>query len=155
MKILELLNKDQMSFDIKEDDQLAVIKDMAGMFLKTGVIDNVDDYVDSVLEREKTGTTGIGGGIAIPHGKSKSVKESSVAFAKLSKPVKWNALDGKDVSIIFMLSIPAESASNEHLKLLSLLAQSLMDDDVIEALDKATTKDDIINIFKNKEIVEQ
>lgn len=152
MEILDLLNTNQMSFNIEATTKVDAIREIAQMFLKDGVITDVDQYVDSVMEREKTGTTGVGEGIAIPHGKSDAVKTSSIAFAKLSHPVDWDALDGKDVTTIFMLSIPGGSESKEHLRVLSLLAQSLMDDDVIEALKVAKTKDDIINIFKNKEI---
>mgnify|MGYP003363277834 CR=1 FL=1 len=152
MEILDLLNKNQMNFNIEATSQIEVIRAMAEMFLKDGVITDVDKYVDSVMEREKTGTTGVGEGIAIPHGKSDVVKTSSIAFAKLTNPVEWDALDGNKVSMVFMLSIPGRSESKEHLRVLSLLAQSLMDDDVIEALQIAKTKDDIINIFKDKEI---
>ncbi|MBL3530756.1 PTS sugar transporter subunit IIA [Companilactobacillus zhachilii] len=154
MEILDLLNKNQMNFNIEADTKENVIREMAKMFLKDGVITDIDKYVESVMEREETGTTGVGGGIAIPHGKSEVVKTSSIAFAKLSRPVAWDALDGKDVSMVFMLSIPGGSESKEHLRVLSLLAQRLMDDDVIDALKVAKTKDDIINIFKNKEIAE-
>ncbi|KRN98776.1 PTS sugar transporter subunit IIA [Companilactobacillus kimchiensis] len=154
MEILDLLNKNQMDFNIDAKSQIEVIRDMAQMFLKDGVITDVDKYVESVMEREKTGTTGVGEGIAIPHGKANVVKTSSIAFAKLNTPVEWDALDGKKVSMVFMLSIPGGSESKEHLRVLSLLAQSLMDDDVIDALKVAETKDDIINIFKDKEITE-
>lgn len=154
MEILDLLNKNQMDFNIEATSKHDVIRDMAKMFLKDGVITDIDKYVESVMEREKTGTTGVGEGIAIPHGKSDVVKTSSIAFAKLEHPVDWDALDGKDVSMIFMLSIPGGSESKEHLRVLSLLAQRLMDDDVIDALQTAKNKEDIINIFKNKEIEE-
>lgn len=153
MEILDLLNKNQMNFEIEADSKQDVIKKMAKMFLDDGVITNIDKYVDSVMEREQTGTTGVGEGIAIPHGKSNAVTTSSIAFAKLKTPVDWDALDGKKVSIVFMLSIPGGSESKEHLRVLSLLAQRLMDDDVIESLQKAKDKDDIINIFKSKESI--
>lgn len=152
MEILDLLNKNQMNFNIGATTKKDVITEMAQMFLQDGVITDVDKYVESVMEREKTGTTGVGGGIAIPHGKSDVVKTSSIAFAKLNHPVDWDALDGKEVSMVFMLSIPGGSESKEHLRVLSLLAQSLMDDDVIEALNVAKNKDDIIKIFQNKEL---
>lgn len=154
MEILDLLNKNQMNFEIEADSKKDVIKKMAKMFLDDGVITNIDKYVDSVMEREQTGTTGVGEGIAIPHGKSNAVTTSSIAFAKLKTPVDWDALDGNKVSIVFMLSIPGGSESKEHLRVLSLLAQRLMDDDVIESLQKAKDKDDIINIFKNKENID-
>lgn len=154
MEILDLLNKNQMNFEIEADSKQDVIKKMAKMFLDDGVITNIDKYVDSVIEREQTGTTGVGEGIAIPHGKSNAVTTSSIAFAKLKTPVDWDALDGNKVSMIFMLSIPGGSESKEHLRVLSLLAQRLMDDDVIESLQKAKDKDDIINIFKSKESID-
>ncbi|WP_201307713.1 PTS sugar transporter subunit IIA [Companilactobacillus farciminis] len=154
MEILDLLNKNQMNFEIEADSKKEVIKKMAKMFLDDGIIISIDKYVDSVMEREQTGTTGVGEGIAIPHGKSNAVTTSSIAFAKLKTPVDWDALDGKKVSIVFMLSIPGGSESKEHLRVLSLLAQRLMDDDVIESLQKAKDKDDIINIFESKESID-
>lgn len=154
MEILDLLNKNQMNFEIEADSKQDVIKKMAKMFLDDGIIISIDKYVDSVMEREQTGTTGVGEGIAIPHGKSNAVTTSSIAFAKLKTPVDWDALDGKKVSIVFMLSIPGGSESKEHLRVLSLLAQRLMDDDVIESLQKAKDKDDIINIFESKESID-
>ncbi|WP_162000298.1 PTS sugar transporter subunit IIA [Companilactobacillus halodurans] len=154
MEILDLLNKNQMEFEIEAESKKDVIKKMSKMFLNDGVITSIDKYVDSVMEREQMGTTGVGEGIAIPHGKSSVVTTSSIAFAKLKTPVDWDALDGNKVSIIFMLSIPDESESKEHLRVLSLLAQRLMDDDVIESLKQSRNKDDIINIFKNKESID-
>lgn len=154
MEILDLLNKSQMNFEIEATSKKDVITKMAKMFLDDGVITNVDEYVNSVMEREQMGTTGVGEGIAIPHGKSNAVTTSSIAFAKLKTPVDWDALDGNKVSMVFMLSIPGGSESKEHLRVLSLLAQRLMDDDVIKLLQKAKDKDDIINIFKNRESID-
>ncbi|KGH64192.1 PTS sugar transporter subunit IIA, partial [Oenococcus oeni] len=99
--------------------------------------------------REQEGVTGVGAGIAIPHGKSKSVTRSAVAIAELSNPVVWQSLDNNPVKYVFLLAIP-EGGDVEHLKLLSELAGILMDDDVRLKLKQSKSAKDIQAIFKDR-----
>ena len=81
------------------------------------------------MDREKTGSTGIGFGVAIPHGKSAGVSKPGLAFAKLSRPIDWDSLDGQPVSIIFMIAVPEEATSNEHLQILIEISRKLINED--------------------------
>lgn len=79
-----------------------------------------------MLDRESLTTTGVGFRIAIPHGKTDAVREASVAFARLAKPIDWEAMDGKPVDTVFQLTVPDNSKGDAHLQLLSALSRRLI-----------------------------
>lgn len=81
---------------------------------------------DSLFAREKLGSTGLGQGVAIPHGRIKGLKEAVGAFLRLTAPVQFDAPDGKPVSFLFVLLVP-EQATEQHLQILSELAQMFSD----------------------------
>ena len=83
---------------------------------------------DSLFARERLGSTGLGQGVAIPHGRIKGLKEASGAFLRLAAPVPFDAPDGQSVKIVFVLLVP-EQANEHHLQILSELAQMLSDRD--------------------------
>lgn len=147
MKIEEVISPELVIYDLSVQNREEAIERMADHLLSAGVITDKASYISAVDERETDGTTGIGDGIAIPHGKAKSVTRSAVVIAKLKKPVEWHALDDQPVQYVFLLAIP-EGGDNEHLKLLSELASKLMDDDVHESLKQATSEADLERIFE-------
>lgn len=88
---------------------------------------------DSLFARERLGSTGLGQGVAIPHGRIKGLKEAVGAFVRLAQPVPFDAPDGKPVSLVFLLLVP-EHATEQHLRVLSELAQMLSDRDLRASL---------------------
>ncbi|WP_369675828.1 fructose PTS transporter subunit IIA, partial [Enterococcus faecium] len=106
-----------------------------------------------LLEREKEGTTGIMSGFAIPHAKSQTINEPSLIIVTLNKGIEWNSLDRQSVDFIFALFIPDSEAGTTHLKLLTLVARSLMRKEVTEQLRAAKSKTEIAAIL-TKEIGE-
>lgn len=146
MALTKIIQTKLVKFNLIASDRDTVIDQLADLYLENGVISNKATYINAVNVREAEGTTGIGGGIAIPHGKSEVVKSSAVAIAKLANPVEWQALDDKLVEYVFLLAIP-DDGDNEHLQLLSELAGTLMDDDVREKLELANSKEDLEKIF--------
>jgi PTS system nitrogen regulatory IIA component len=88
---------------------------------------------DSLFARERLGSTGLGQGVAIPHGRIKGLKEAVGAFARLSTPVPFDAPDGRAVELVFVLLVP-EHATEQHLHILSELAQMLSDRELRERL---------------------
>lgn len=91
------------------------------------------DIFDSVLQRERLGSTGVGNGIAIPHAKLASVKKIAGVFARLENPVDFDAIDDQPVDLVFLLLAP-ESAGADHLKALSRIARVLRDPKMVENL---------------------
>ena len=91
---------------------------------------------DSLFAREKLGSTGLGQGVAIPHGRIKGLKDSLCAFLRLAQPVPFDAPDGSPVSLVFVLLVP-EQATEKHLQMLSELAQMFSDKALREAMNRA------------------
>jgi PTS system nitrogen regulatory IIA component len=88
---------------------------------------------DSLFARERLGSTGLGQGVAIPHGRIKGLKEARGAFLRLAQPVAFDAPDGNPVSLVFVLLVP-EKATEKHLQILSELAQMFSDPEFRDAL---------------------
>ncbi len=91
------------------------------------------DVFDTIMQREKLGSTGVGNGIAIPHGKLKNIKNITGIFARLETPVDFEALDDEPVDLVFMLLAP-ETAGADHLKALSRIARILREADMVKKL---------------------
>ena len=94
----------------------------------TGIAER--EIFDTILQRERLGSTGVGNGIAIPHGKLPGVKEITGVFARLDHPVEFEALDDQPVDIVFLLLAP-EGAGADHLKALSRIARALRDSEMV------------------------
>jgi PTS system nitrogen regulatory IIA component len=105
---------------------------------------------DSLFAREKLGSTGLGQGVAIPHGRIKGLKEAVGAFVRLSSPVQFDAPDGKPVALLFVLLVP-EQATEHHLQILSELAQMFSDKAFRDSLSSAADADAIFALFSNWE----
>jgi nitrogen PTS system EIIA component len=101
---------------------------------------------DSLFAREKLGSTGLGQGIAIPHGRIKGLKEATGAFLRLAAPVPFDSPDGKPVTLLFVLLVP-EQATEQHLQILSELAQRFSDRACRDALSAAPDADTIHQLF--------
>ena len=106
--------------------------------------------VDSLLAREKLGSTGLGQGIAIPHGRIRGLKEALGAFVRLKSPIPFDAPDGKPVAQVFVLLVP-EQATEQHLQLLSELAQMFSDNRFRENLAGSTDAAGLHSVFERWE----
>lgn len=143
MKLKNSIYQENIVLNLKAFTKEEVIEQLSEILWKNGFIQDVSEFVNDVTERESQMTTGIGNGLAIPHGKSNSVFKSAVIFAKTDKEIEWNSLDEKPVNIIFLLAITNQDGDNEHLKLLADISGKLMDDDFVELIRKASTSEEI------------
>lgn len=101
---------------------------MVDLMAKGGNINDIDTYRETVFKREEEGTTGIGEGIAIPHGKTEAVSAPGLASMVLPEGVDYDSLDGEPVHLIFLIAAP-NTEDNVHLEVLSRLSMLLMDED--------------------------
>ena len=101
---------------------------------------------EALFDREKLGSTGIGQGVAIPHGRIKGLKEAKGAFVRLSSPVPFESPDAKPVSLLFVLLVP-EHATEQHLQILSELAELFSDRRCREALTGTHSVDEVRQLF--------
>ncbi len=145
MRITDLLQVASIEPGGKAASKGEVIDRMVKRMAATGKLSSVDGYREKVLAREKEGTTGIGDGIAIPHGKGDAVREPALAAMTLPDGVDFAALDGRPVRLIFMIAAP-DTEDNVHLAVLSRLSALLMDADFRKKLMEAKSPEEFLKI---------
>lgn len=126
-----------MDLDLETNEKIETIGYLAQL-AKDRLID-VNKYIEDVKKREAISTTGIGDGVAIPHAKSKWVRVPTVIVGKSKRGIEWKSLDDEKVNMVFLIAVP-DGEGNEHLKILQILAVSLMDDEFREEIEKTTDK---------------
>ena len=148
MALADLLHQDAIIPALKVNSKKQLLQELAAKASKiTGLSER--EIFDVVLQRERLGSTGVGNGIAIPHGKHASVRSIVGVFARLESPVDFEALDDQPVDLVFLLLAP-EGAGADHLKALSRIARVLRDQDLVAKL-RATDSASAIYAFLNEE----
>ncbi|MBM7072260.1 PTS IIA-like nitrogen regulatory protein PtsN [Shewanella sp. 202IG2-18] len=107
---------------------------------------SAQEIFESLLKREKMGSTGIGNGIAIPHGRIDSIKEPIAALIKCEQPVAFEAIDKQPVDILFALLVPSEQCQ-EHLSTLSAMAEKLSDKQTLKQLRKSHDEEELYQVI--------
>lgn len=148
MKITELLTKDTILLNIESPKKEEAIDQLVETLYNAGKILDRSEFKAEIIKREELSTTGIGDGIAIPHAKTKVVKEAAIAFGKSVLGVDYQALDGLPSHLFFMIAAP-DGANNTHMEALARLSGLLMKQEVREQLMEATTADDILTIINS------
>ena len=126
MKITDLLSTSAIKINGSANSKEELISKMVDLMANNGNIINKEEYKRVVLEREKEGTTGIGEGIAIPHGKTDAVSKPGLAAMVIPNGVDFDSLDGQPAKLIFLIAAP-NTKDNVHLDVLSRLSTLLMD----------------------------
>ena len=150
MKITDLLSIDSIEIGSSYKDKDELLKNAVKLMCRSGIINNEKEYLNSVLKREKESTTGVGNGIAIPHGRCKAVDKAGLAAIVLNKPVEYEALDNKPVELLFLIAAP-EDKGNVHLEILSKLAMMLMDQEFTFKLKNSRTAEEFIRVIDEAE----
>lgn len=146
-EIRDVLKPAFINFNLAATEKQAAISELANTFVNEGVVTNDSVYLEAVMKREEESTTGIGFGVAIPHGKSAAVTEPSLAFGRSQAGIQYDSMDGKPVHLMFLIAVP-ETSNDEHLRILSKLSRKLMHDDVRQKLMTVTAADEIYQIFE-------
>ncbi len=146
-QITQLLTPENIVFDLDASSKKRVFEKVGLLFENNQGIARSAVF-DSLFAREKLGSTGLGQGIAIPHGRIKGLKEASGAFLRLAAPVPFDSPDGKPVTLLFVLLVP-EQATEQHLQILSELAERFSDRTSREALCATNSVEAVFQIFAN------
>ncbi|WP_179033322.1 PTS fructose transporter subunit IIABC [Paenibacillus kribbensis] len=146
-KLTDIVTMDLINLDLEGTTKDAVIDEMIGALVGTGIVSSARDLKEVILAREQESSTGIGMNIAIPHGKSEAVLKPSVVFGIKRSGIDWESLDGSEAKLIFMIAVPRNSKDNTHLKVLQMLSRKLMDDHFREALLAVTTKEEAYQLL--------
>lgn len=150
MRIKDILSPESMIMDLQATTKDEAINEMADLEVATGIVNNKEKFVESIWAREKESTTGIGGGIAMPHARNEYINKARVLFAKSEKGVDYDSLDQQPVHLFFMITAPA-GADNTHLQALAKLSSLLINPDLVEKLKAAKTADEVIGLFSQAE----
>ncbi len=149
MKILDALQRETILADLKSRDKKGILEELVTPVAHIAGI-NQKDLVRVLMERERLGSTGIGGGIGIPHGKLKNLKTLLLGFGISRKGVDFESMDGRPTHIFFLLITP-ENSTGLHLKLLARISKILKNEAFKERLLNATDNDEIFSIIEEED----
>lgn len=146
-----IFSNETICLDLNVLNKEDVIERLCRKFKDAGNLKNethsLNDFVNSVHQRENVSSTSLGLEFAIPHGKSSAVKEPGVAFARLTKAISWD--DDEEVRFVFLVGVPESgSGNNEHLHILAKLSGAIMEDDFREQLENAASAAEVLAVFE-------
>lgn len=148
-KTSELLNEKLVFLDLEITDKQAIFDLVSSKFSYLGITKSEQEFLDALQEREALGSTFMGNGIAIPHGKSECVEESALSVIRIKEPIYYESNnDSGEVDLIFTFAIPKEKEGDEYLRLLSNLARLLMKENFLTNIRKAQNFEQILGAFQ-------
>jgi PTS system fructose-specific IIC component len=134
--------------DFHAKDKADVIEKLVELFAQAGVVEDKENFRDTIRKREELESTAIGKGVAIPHGRSGAIQELKVAFARSKEGVDFKALDKQPVSLIFMIAAP-ENAQKEYLQLIAKIARLSKSRIMREALQNVTSPREVMELIQD------
>ncbi|EPK6474207.1 PTS system protein [Klebsiella variicola] len=147
MDISRILNTKRVLLDMKARTKAEVIEELTDLLQKDGAISCRETFIQDVWQRESEGSTGFENHIAIPHGKSSAVLNTTLAIGRTRQDIAWETLDGSQVRCIILFAVRLEDQNTTHIRLLSQVAGALADDDIIAQLLEETSPQKIIDLF--------
>ena len=150
MKLTDLINEKTIIAEFKSHNKTEIINELIDLFKDDPRVLDIEKVRQTVLEREKIMSTGVGKNFAIPHGKTDAVTDVVCAFGRSSTPIDYQSLDQQPVHLVFLL-VGQDSLVSLHIKLLSRISRMMTNDEFREHLISAKTKEEILDIFKKEE----
>ena len=154
MKITELLDINSIDLNPQISNKEEAIDHLVNLLDQSGKLNDKEIYKESVLNREKQSTTGIGDGVAIPHGQSEGVKTAGLSAMVVKEGLDFKSLDGQPTYLFFMIGAPKDS-EGAHLQALAQLSTLLMEEDFRNALINASSKEEFLKLIDEKENVKE
>lgn len=149
MKILDALHPDAIISDLKAQDKKGILEELVAPVSDISGVSH-KELVRVLMEREQLGSTGIGEGVGIPHGKTKGIDSIIIGVGLSRKGVDFDSIDGKPAHIFFTL-ITSDKSTDLHLKLLARISRILRSQDFRNSLLNASSSEDIYTIIKNED----
>lgn len=148
MDFSEVLDKECINLELDSTEKDGVINELANLLYENHKINNLEKFIDDVYKREDMGVTGMGNGIAIPHGVSEQVKNPCVAIGKAKSEIKWESIDDTPVRLIFLMAVPDGDNNKQHLKILSKLSSFLAYESNIKMIMESKNNEQVINYLE-------
>jgi PTS system nitrogen regulatory IIA component len=150
MKIMDYLNEECVIPDLQGKDKASVLKELSSVLVDPCHVTSVEDLLQVLLDREKLGSTGIGEGIAIPHGRLKKLKNFFISFGRSLKGVDFDSIDRKPSQLFFLVMAPENSAV-DNLKLLSRIVTLLKEPSFKKRLMGAQSRKELFQIISGED----
>ena len=150
MRITDYMTEADVLPDLNASTREDVLKEMVKHLSEAGKVTNGDELVQILLDREMLGSTGIGHGVAIPHGRLPGLKEILLVFGRSQKGVEFDAHDGKPVNLFFLLVAPEDSAGI-HLKALARISRILKNPECRTALMNSRDRDALLKVIREED----
>ena len=148
MLIHDLLSPERISFDVHAGSKKRLLEIISERLASNSDLLGQREVFESLTSRERLGSTGLGKGVAIPHGRVKGISHVEAAFLKLAKPISFEAVDGEPVDILFALAVP-EDCGEDHLKLLAHIAELFSEPGFLEELRAARTSAAVLGLLSD------
>jgi len=150
MKLTDLITEKTIIPEFKSSNKTDIINELIDLFKDDPRVKNLEKVRETVLEREKIMSTGVGKNFAIPHGKTDAVEDVVCAFGRSTQPIEYQSLDDQPVHIVFLI-VGQDNQVSLHIKLLSRISRMMTNDDFRAKLINAKTTQEILAIFKKEE----
>lgn len=150
MKITDILDEASVIQDLRSTNKKGILEELSNVLVERGKLPDRDKVVEVLLEREKLGSTGIGDGIAIPHGKMKGIQGLVTSFGRSIKGVNFESIDNKPTHLFFLLVAP-ENSAGIHLKALARISRLLKDSGFRNRLMEASDRQDLFRIISEED----
>ena len=150
MILTQILQPTCIKVPLEGKDKNSIITELVDLLDTNGLLLDRDAALEAVLMREQTRSTGIGSGIAIPHGKCKAVKELVMAVGIAPDGIDFESVDEKPVSIVILLVSPVDQ-TGPHIQALARISKLMLDELFRQGLEKATSADEVYELLSSKE----
>lgn len=147
IELSKVIHKELLRVNSAANNKEEVIHELGELLEEKGFVSSSEDFICDVYLREEEGETGIGQGVAIPHGKSAAVIETTVAIAVLEQEIEWETLDGEGVKVVIMFAVKDSDANTTHVLLLQQVAILLANNTFIEAVKNVSSVDALYEII--------
>lgn len=150
MDISEIINKNAIEIGFHAKSKAEVLDRLAELLLLDDAISSKEIFLQDVMKREAEGITGIGDDIAIPHGKSATVKKNCVALCICQEPIAWESIDDTPVRIVVLFAVKAVDTDLTHLRMMAAVASALADQEVRSAIKEAKTASELVRALNKQ-----
>lgn len=150
MLLTQILQLNCVKVPLEGKDKESVIRELVELLDGNGMLLDKNTALEAVFTREQTRSTGIGSGIAIPHGKCQGVKELVMALGVAGEPIDFDSVDGQPVTIVILLVSPADQ-TGPHIQALARISRLMLDEQFRKSIERATSAEETFELLNNKE----
>lgn len=147
--ISNVIDQKLIALDLDVFNKVEMLERLTDLFEEQGKLNDREAFFKDVMLREGEGQTGIGMGVAIPHGKSEGVNETALAIGTSKQPIEWESLDGEPVSIVILFAVTMGDSDVVHLKLLQHVAMLLAHESFVEKLHAVKSPEEMLELLES------